>query len=215
MLAVRWLLFVHRTTRWQLEVDAASAALLRSGRPLIVAFWHERLPQLVCQWTRFPDCARAPVLPMHFMISGHRDGRLIAAVTARLGVASVEGSSTRGGATALARTLALLEGGKAAVGITPDGPRGPRRIAQPGVAALAQRSGCPVVCAGAATRFSRRLGSWDRMMLSLPFGRGALVVGRPVAIPREADPSAALAEIKAALDHVCDRADAMVGLAPQ
>jgi lysophospholipid acyltransferase (LPLAT)-like uncharacterized protein len=208
-----WLAFVHRTTRWRIAADPAAQALFRDGRPLILAVWHERLPPvLACQWTRHPDPLRRPILPVHFVISAHRDGRLIARIAARLGVIAVEGSTSRGGTAALARMRALLAGGQAVVGITPDGPRGPRRVAQPGVAALARLSGCPVVCAGAATARHRRLRSWDRMMLSLPFGQGALVVGAPIVIPREADQPAALAAIKAALDDVCARADAMVGL---
>jgi hypothetical protein len=215
VLLAAWLGFVHRTTRWRVEMDDESTALLTGGAPFILALWHERLPPMVCQWTRFPDRARAPVLPLHFVISGHRDGRLIAATAARIGVASVAGSTSRGGAAALAAMLALLRSGQACVGITPDGPRGPRRVAQPGVAALAAISGAPVVPAAAATRHQFRLGSWDRMMLSLPFGRGCLVVGPPVAVAREAPQATALAAIGAALDAACARADCAVGLAAQ
>ncbi|MCC7283330.1 MAG: DUF374 domain-containing protein [Acetobacteraceae bacterium] len=210
-----WLRFVHRTTRWQLELDPATGALMQGARPIILALWHERLPPLVCQWTQFPDPARGPRQPLHFVISGHRDGRLIAAIAARIGVPSVEGSTSRGGAAALARMLALLASGEASVGITPDGPRGPRRMPQPGVVALAKLSGCPVVAAGAATAHNRRLGSWDRMMLSLPFGKGALVVGPPLAIERGADQAQALAAIRQALDTVTARADSLVGIVVQ
>jgi hypothetical protein len=213
-LLAAWLGFVHRSTRWQVIVDPAAAALFTGRTPFILALWHERLPPMVCQWTRFPDRARAPSLPLHFVISGHRDGRLVAAIARRIGVESVAGSSSRGGAAALAQLLALLEQGGVCVGITPDGPRGPRRVAQQGVAALAALSGRPVVCAAAATRRHRRLASWDRMMLSLPFGAGALVVGAPIAVARRADQAAALAAIEAALNQACAQADTMLGLAP-
>ena len=211
-LLAAWLGFVHRTTRWQLQIDPAAADLFRNGRPLILALWHERLPPLVCQWTRLSDPATRPPHRLHFVISAHRDGRLVAAIAAHVGVASVEGSTSRGGREAMQRMLALLKGGQAAVGITPDGPRGPRRVAQPGVAALAQLSGAPVVCAGAATARHRRLRSWDRMMVSLPFGRGALVVGAPLAIDRRADQADALAAITQALNAACARADALCGV---
>jgi lysophospholipid acyltransferase (LPLAT)-like uncharacterized protein len=71
-----------------------------------------------------------------------------------------------------------------------------------------------VVGAAAATRRHRRLASWDRMMLSLPFGAGALVVGAPIAVARRADQAAALAAIEAALNQACAQADTMLGLAP-
>jgi lysophospholipid acyltransferase (LPLAT)-like uncharacterized protein len=213
-LLAAWLAFVHRATRWQVVLHPETRALLDAGRPIILALWHERLPPLVCQWTRYPERGQGPKLPLHFVISGHRDGRMIAAIAARLGVPSIEGSTSRGGREALARMLTLLSSGTAAVGITPDGPRGPRRVAQQGVAALAQLSGCPIVCAGGATRHNLRLKSWDRMMVSLPFGRGAMVVGPPLALARRGDQAEALARIKAALDEVTDQADRLVGLTP-
>lgn len=213
-LLAAWLGFVHRTTRWQLSLHPETEALLRAGRPFILALWHERLLPLVCQWRRFPDPAHAPRIALHMLISGHRDGRMIAAIAARIGVHSVEGSSSRGGQAGLSRLLGLLAAGTAAVGITPDGPRGPRRVVQPGVAALARLSGRPVVCAGAATRRHRRLRSWDRMMLSLPFGPGALVVGPPLRIGRDEDQQAALAAITAALNAVTDEADRLAGVPP-
>lgn len=209
-----WLGFAHRTTRWRLEIDPDTAVLFREGRPLIVAVWHERLPPLVCHWTRLPDLAVRPRQRLHFVISTHRDGRLIARIAQRVGIAVVEGSSSRGGREALGRMLTLLGRGEVAVGITPDGPRGPRRVPQQGVAALAQLSGRPVVCAAAAVRRHIRLGSWDRMMLALPFTSGAVVVGSPLRFARGTDSAAALAAIAAGIDAACARADALAGIAP-
>jgi lysophospholipid acyltransferase (LPLAT)-like uncharacterized protein len=94
--------------------------------------------------------------------------------------------------------------------ITPDGPRGPRRQAAPGVAQLAALSGAQVVPLGGATSAQRRLGSWDRMMFPLPFGRGVLVCGAPIAVPRDGA-EAALPGIATALSAVCDEADRICG----
>jgi len=97
--------------------------------------------------------------------------------------------------------------------ITPDGPRGPRRQAAPGVAQLAALSGAALVPVGAASTRHRRLPSWDRMMLPLPFGRGVLVCGPPIRVARgEAD--AALPGIAAALDAAAAAADAACGIPP-
>ena len=79
--------------------------------------------------------------------------------------------------------LEVLQSGSL-VAITPDGPRGPRHVVQPGVARLAALSGVPVVPAAAFCRPARRLGSWDRMILPLPFGRGRIVYGTPIMVPR-------------------------------
>jgi lysophospholipid acyltransferase (LPLAT)-like uncharacterized protein len=97
--------------------------------------------------------------------------------------------------------------------ITPDCPRGPRRQAAPGVAQLAALSGAVVVPVGAAARWHRILPSWDRMMFPLPFGRGVLVAGPPIAVPREGA-AAALPVIAAAIDAACAAADAACGIPP-
>jgi lysophospholipid acyltransferase (LPLAT)-like uncharacterized protein len=154
--------------------------------------------------SRVPEMA-----PMrgHVLVSRHRDGRFVGAVVGRFRVGLVHASTSRGGAAGLRAMLRLLAAGDVVV-ITPDGPRGPRRAAAPGVAQLAALSGRPVLpCAARSTR-QRVLGSWDRMRLPLPFGRGVLVCGAPVAVAARDRGDAALATIAAALTAACDAADA-------
>ena len=206
---------VYRTTRWTLlGEEHIRAALLRpeaGGRAqaAIAAFWHESLPMMPMLWLsarrRVPEMA-----PMrgHVLVSRHRDGRFIGAVVRRFRLELVHASSSRGGASGLRAMLRVLASGDMVV-VTPDGPRGPRRVAAPGVAQLAALSGRPVLpCAARSTR-QRVLGSWDRMRLPLPFGRGVLVCGAPVAVARGGcEAEAALSAIAAALTAACDAADA-------
>jgi len=206
-----YLLAVYRTTRWTLLGEEHVRAAMRPGagrgRPTaIAAFWHENLPMMPALWTaarrRLPDTVPAAA---HVLVSRHRDGRLVGAVVRRFRVGLVHASTSRGGAAGLRSMLRLLAAGDMVV-ITPDGPRGPRRVAAPGVAQLAALSGVPVLpCAARSTR-QRVLGSWDRMRLPLPFGRGVLVCGAPVAVARDGG-DAALAAVAAALSAACDAAD--------
>ena len=53
-----------------------------------------------------------------------------------------------------------------------------------------------------------RLGTWDRMVLPLPFGRGALVCQPLIEVPREGW-EASLPAIEAALTEAARRADAL------
>src|SRR5690606_1145938 len=104
----------------------------------------------------------------------------------RLGFPSVSGSTRRGGATALrAMGRELAQG--ACVGITPDGPKGPRMRVKPGAIKAAQLAGVPIVPVSASGRPARVLKSWDRFLLMLPFGRARVVWGEPLAVPRRAD----------------------------
>jgi hypothetical protein len=200
----RYLDFALRTTRWTLQGEAHLAP-----QPLVGAFWHERLPLMPALWrlmhARSGGHARA-----HVLVSRHHDGRFIGEIVRRFELDLVYGSTRhkgreRGGAAGARTLLGVLEEG-AHVVITPDGPRGPRRIAAPGVAQLAARSGAPVLpCAAQASR-RWTLPTWDRMVLPLPFGRGAIVCGEPIAVPRDGA-EAALPRIEAAITAATEEAD--------
>jgi lysophospholipid acyltransferase (LPLAT)-like uncharacterized protein len=202
----RYLAFALGTTRWTVD-GAEHVAPHLAGQPTIAAFWHERLPLMPALWR----LARKPGNPrMHVLVSRHRDGRFIALLLARFGVATVHGSTARfgedrGGASGLRQMLEHLAHGDYA-GITPDGPRGPRRVAAPGVAQLAALSGVAVLPCSAQTSRRRELKTWDRMVLPLPFGRGVLVCLPPIAVARDAA-DAALPQIAAALTEAAERAD--------
>ena len=204
-----YLRFALRTTRWTVEGQDHLAPFL-AGAPAVVAFWHDRLPAITAMWQRAARDGGRQGARMHVMVSRHRDGQLIARVVGRFGVRVVHGSTAkagadRGGRAAIRAMLALLAEGHQ-VGITPDGPRGPARQAQPGVAQIAALAGVPVVPVSAATSRRRLLPSWDRMQLPLPFSHGVLVCGAPITVPRQ-DWAASLPAIAAALDAAADRAD--------
>ncbi|TPG57496.1 DUF374 domain-containing protein [Roseomonas nepalensis] len=204
----------HRTTRWTLVADGATEALrggLAEG-PVILAFWHERLTLGPGLWVtmrgRVP--ALAPKRPQ-VLVSRHRDGVFIGEVVARFGLETIHGSSAKGGASkggsaALRAMLRVLRGG-GVVAVTPDGPRGPRRVAAPGVGQLAALSGAPVFTYGASTTRCLRLRSWDKAMIPLPFGRGLMVLLPPFVVPPEAG-EAGRAAVEALLTEACDAADA-------
>jgi lysophospholipid acyltransferase (LPLAT)-like uncharacterized protein len=80
----------------------------------------------------------------HILISRHRDGELIQRIVARFGFQAIRGSSTRGGALALRQLIRLGRSGVDLV-VTPDGPKGPRQVVQPGVIQLARATGLPIV----------------------------------------------------------------------
>ncbi|HEX2943431.1 MAG TPA: lysophospholipid acyltransferase family protein [Rhodopila sp.] len=198
--------FALRTTRWTMDGRAHLVAAC-SGNPAIFAFWHEFLPAtpaLVMAARKLPTF-RAP--KVHTLVSRHRDGRFIGAVVRRFDICTIFGSSSRGGAAGLRAMLAALGRGEL-IGITPDGPRGPRRRAAPGVAQLAALARVPVVPCAARTNWHIKLNTWDRMTIPLPFGRGALVCGPPIIVPRDGWEET-LPVIEAGLTEAASRAEAL------
>ncbi|MBN9508025.1 MAG: lysophospholipid acyltransferase family protein [Alphaproteobacteria bacterium] len=203
----RYLALALATTRWSMHGEE-HVALHIAGQPVIVAFWHERLPLMVALWRHAgPLVGRRRA---YVLISRHTDGRIIGALIRRFRLDVVHGSSARngqerGGAAGMRQMLERLVAGDY-VAITPDGPRGPRRRAAGGIAQLAAISGVPVLPCAAQTTRRRTLASWDRMVVPLPFARGVIVCGPTIAVPRDGA-AEALPAIEAALTEAADLAD--------
>jgi lysophospholipid acyltransferase (LPLAT)-like uncharacterized protein len=139
--------------------------------PFLFALWHENF---LVPIARFGNPGVAA------LVSRHADGRLLAALLGSTGTRVVYGSTGRGGAAAVRE---LLKPGAGHLAVTPDGPRGPRRVVQPGVVYLASRTGMRVVPIGVGYRRPWRVGSWDRLAVPRPFSRVRCLFGRPLAVP--------------------------------
>lgn len=163
-----------RTMGIRTEGAAGVDELYRKGHRLIIAFWHGR--QLMMPLTYRGVGA-------HILISQHRDGELIHRIVSRFGFRSVRGSTTRGGVMALRELIRLGRSGVDLV-MTPDGPKGPRQVAQIGAVQLAQATGLPIVplTFSCSKKNSSRAGidSWSRT-----HGPEASICGAPPSGSRE------------------------------
>ncbi len=196
---------VHASSRWTVVGEAHLAALVQDRQGFIAGFWHGRIMMMRFLWREG--------IPFHILISPHRDGRLIARAIAHLGVGAVSGSTTRDGAQGLRNVVRLLKAGSP-VGITPDGPRGPRMRAKPGIAAAALLAGCPVLPVAFGVRGRRIAGSWDSMLVVRPFTKGVYVIGAPIIpAPGEAVEDLRL-RIETALNAVTVEADRLCDTTP-
>jgi len=175
---------VASTTRWVL-VDPEHS--MDSDHPprAIFAIWHNR--QLLSPeiYQRFLG-RRLPGRRLASMASASRDGAIAASVLELFGVRAVRGSSSRRGARALVELIDLARQGFD-LAVTPDGPRGPRYEVKPGVVALAQHTGLPLVPISYHLTRKRVLRSWDRFIVPLPFGRCEITVGKVIQVPSDLD----------------------------
>lgn len=181
---------LFRSLRIRIEYDSGDDADV-SG---IWCFWHNRALLVPALYRELRPRHRAIVLT-----SASRDGSFLARVAASFQLEAARGSSSRRGGPALkALVRALREGADA--GVTPDGPRGPRYVVQPGVivaAALAQR---PIVPLHLDFESCWRLRSWDRFIIPKPFSQVRARFGAPVPPPETS--STAIEAARAALQNL-------------
>ena len=200
-LGAGYLRLVGATTRYQQVGEAEVEAVRRTEGPLLVAFWHNRL--------------LGPVIPYQnqqvgVAISQSDDGELISRVVAAFGFVPIRGSSSRGGSQLLRTMLRHLAAGHDVV-FTPDGPRGPRYVVQPGIAHLACRTGRPVVPVGVGMSRKVVFSSWDRFQLPLPFGRIRIHFGEVLWFTRDDLLADVQTRIAAALTEATAAADRALG----
>jgi lysophospholipid acyltransferase (LPLAT)-like uncharacterized protein len=199
---------VWKLGRWTIENEEIAARFVEAKRPFIACFWHGRLLVMSCAW-RYPA-------KMHIVISRHRDGRFIARTMDHLGISTIAGSSSKGGRAALRDMLQLLGRGDY-VGVTPDGPRGPRMRVGNGIVRAARLAGVPLLPITFSASRRHVLRSWDRFVLPLPFGRGTVQLGPAIEVPANADDEdieRIRGQLETSLNDMTRELDARYGHAP-
>ncbi len=168
------------TSRLEIRGDEPVRELIRGGKNVIFAFWHNRFAIMPYIYTSYFRKKKIAVI-----VSRSRDGKLVEGLIKRFGFLPILGSSSRGGSAALLNLKKSIEDGWDAA-VTPDGPRGPRYRVQEGIIAVASATGAPIVPVSyAGTRQLIFRKSWDEFRLPLPFGRITIVLSPPLRVERE------------------------------
>jgi lysophospholipid acyltransferase (LPLAT)-like uncharacterized protein len=203
--------------RGMVRALAASLRLREFPSPGLETRWRRRQPVIYTVWH-----GQILLLPhlygrrfrIHALTSRSRDGEILSRFVQGFGIRVVRGSSSRGGARALVTLARAIRDEGANVLIVPDGPRGPRHVAQGGAVMLAKVTGVPVVPLAFGAAPCSVLRSWDAFIVPHPFARAAIVFGDPIVVPRGADRDVIEAkrrELEAALRYVTGAAERAVG----
>ncbi len=206
--AIKWLSFLlpllHHTWRITEEGRERTEDLIANGGVIMVT-WHGRalVPFTVM---RNRGC--------HALVSRSGDGALLAGVLENLGWGLIRGSTGRGAVAALKRAKTILSEPGAFLAFTPDGPRGPAGVAQPGMIYLARKTSKPLIPVGIAGSPRKLFASWDRFMVPLPFARVHFIYGEPLAIPENEDLSVATLRVQTAISALEARAEQYLGSTP-
>jgi Kdo2-lipid IVA 3' secondary acyltransferase len=178
--AGKWVAGLIRVIGGTLRFRVINHANMEAGsdRRHIWVFWHNRM--FLIPWIRqnmFPGQSGG------FLTSPSGDGAIIADACSDFGLKPVRGSSSRGGAKAMMEMAELLKSGHD-LGITPDGPRGPRYRMNMGVIKLAQLTGAMVLPVHVRYDRAVRFKTWDGFLLPLPFSGVEIEFGPSFVLPR-------------------------------
>lgn len=211
-----YMLLVGVTTRWTRVNQAAVEPYWAGQGKLVVCVWHGRFMQVHKLWAFGPGVPKAKML-----ISQSREGGIVAHASRTVGAEVIRGSSakrgrSKGGVEAMRQMGRHLDGG-GIICMTPDGPRGPRMRAKRGPIQLAKLAGAPMIPLSWST--SNRIvfeKAWDKFILPLPFGRGALIWGDPIAPPaldaNEAEVESVRVKLEQEMNRIAAEADRIAGV---
>lgn len=209
-----YLLFVGVTTRWTRVNQAAMEPFWRGEGKLVACIWHGRFALVHKMWNFAPGTP-----PPKFLISRSREGGLVQWVSRTVGAEVIRGSApkrgqSKGGMEAARAMASHIEDG-GVMGMTPDGPRGPRMRAKRAPVQLAKFAGASVMGLAWATNHRMVFNSWDNFVLPLPFGKGALIWGQAIPVPEDADAATIeriRAELEADMNRIAAEADRIAGI---
>lgn len=176
----RLLRAIHSTLMCTLKISTSGAqqslAHLDGEMGVLFVTWHD-----------------LTLMPLHMfrhlgvgtMMSTSRSGRIQAAFFRLYGWPTVWGSTKkREGIKALREVLRSLRAGQS-FAFTPDGPKGPRHQAHPGVVYLASNAPTVLMPLGVAASNYWNLPTWDKYLIPKPFSRVHLHFGDPLALPAD------------------------------
>ena len=142
--------------------------------PVVFAFWHGDLlmqPYLYYQFRKIPKA--------NVLISDHFDGSLISKIMEYFSLGPIAGSTNRNAAKVLIQAIKSLKEGYD-IGITPDGPKGPRYSVGDGIVVMAQKTGAKVILYNCKPSSYWQLGSWDKFVIPKPFGTLEFFASEPI-----------------------------------
>jgi len=153
-----------RTLRFAADRETLGR-LTMSDEPAAIVLWHNRLFLSAEIFRRYRYRRK-----VYGLVSASRDGAWLAAFYRMVGIEPVRGSSSNFGREAARMLIEKMREGHD-IGITPDGPRGPLYVVEPGVLVVTRRNHASMILLGAEFGPAWRLKSWDRFYIPWPFTR--------------------------------------------
>ena len=164
---------VNLTSSIQFENESIPKQFWNNDKPFILAFWHSQLMMIGFSWKKNKN--------VNILASGHSDGRFGAIVGKYFNLNNIQ-TSEKNKSVSLRSIFKLLNDNNY-IGITPDGPRGPKEIVSEGIIKIAKTSKVPIIPIGFWSSKNFKLKSWDSFLITLPFSKCSFVWNKPLEIP--------------------------------
>ena len=164
---------VKLTSSIQFENESIPQQFWDNDKPFILAFWHSQLMMIGCSWKKNNN--------VNILASGHSDGSFGAIVGKYFNLNSIQ-TSKKNKSISLRPIFKLLNDNNY-IGITPDGPRGPKEVVSEGIIKIAKSSKVPIIPVGFWSSNNFRLKSWDSFLITLPFSKCSFVWNKALDIP--------------------------------
>tara|TARA_B100000029_G_scaffold509435_1_gene598603 strand:- start:791 stop:1459 length:669 start_codon:yes stop_codon:yes gene_type:complete len=144
-----------------------------NNKPFILAFWHSQLMTISFSWKSKSR--------INILASDHSDGRLGAMIGQyfKLNNIAINYNHKNAGLRIIYDKLKKNN----FVGITPDGPRGPREIVSEGIIKIAKKTQIPIIPCGFWSSKNINLNSWDKFLVTLPFSKCCFYWNEPINVP--------------------------------
>ena len=198
--------FCHVSTKWEISGFEEMDELLLQNQPIILVIWHERLIMSPYMFNTRVGKICAITTESKLASMGKRLLRLFQFEAEQIDPKKNPTGFNR-------KVLHRIRAGYS-IAISPDGTRGPARIAKPFPIKWSRKTGAPIFCATFAVRRKLTLSEWSKAHIPLPFNRGALLIERwhgagdkPIS---NEDMQSLTTELGASLDEITRRADLIV-----
>jgi lysophospholipid acyltransferase (LPLAT)-like uncharacterized protein len=205
--AAAYLRFAHRTSKWQRQGFEAMDEAVRSGDPVIMVLWHQRLMMS-------PYMFDVSLGKFCSLTSSARAGSMVGKLLRRFGFENVSMSSHKRHIALSREVLGRIRDGYS-IGIATDGPRGPARQSSDVPLVWGRVSGKRIFVVSYSSRRAFELPTWDRTMVPPPFTRGIFMCQEwPRTVPKkgtDAEYEALRLDLQAALDEITDASDRASG----
>ena len=174
-IGAKYIKFVSFTNSWSFINKKYVENLWKKNEAFILCFWHGRLLMMPLSWNKKKK--------INVLISTHSDGQLLSKTVKHFNIETITGSSSKGGSEAIRNIIKSLKSG-ISIGMTPDGPRGPRMKVNSAIIKIASLTGHKIVPLSYSVKKKFFLNSWDKFLVALPFGKGCFVWGKPIKIKK-------------------------------